>query len=550
LTLKEKSAGATASWVCNGVNGGGNSGSCVATRNALLSVSVSGGGTVTGSNGINCTATGGTCSADFAPGTDVTLSETSDVNNNFSGWGGACSGTGGCSVTMNSNQSVSASFGVVPQGTVKVVSQNAIYGSIPVPAAWAFLVTDFINPSNPTNPCPSPTTPGCYNTANASYPNLDQGSYDLYPSSGSAGPQYAIKSIERVPLARNTSSWWSNLVNGIVHIANAWTFAPGISGSQSILSPSLTASYIILWSPIAHLNITSPNPSLTDTAPNGSITIQNDGAPGSQLDWIAVTPATYSVNSGGKQWLSYPTDGSVSNGATQSGASGATQNIIVTANPSGLAPGTTYTATLTLKGTDHVHPMVSTSNVTVTLTTSNSFGIAVTNISVSCVPISILVGSTSQCTATVSGTGAFDPSVKWTTNLGSVNSSGLYTASAGKGTATVTATSVGDPTKSGSTNVAVFAAPACTFTANPLTPIIPPAQATLTWSCTNTSSCNLSGGSLNQSVNKDGGNKSVAPTQNTTYVLTCQGNGSGSGNTVSYQKTVQVQGTGVIEINP
>jgi uncharacterized repeat protein (TIGR03803 family) len=76
-----------------------------------LSVSVAGspGGRVTSSPaGIDC---GSTCSASFAPGTQVTLTASPATAWGFSGWGGgACSGIGSCSVTMNANTSVSASF--------------------------------------------------------------------------------------------------------------------------------------------------------------------------------------------------------------------------------------------------------------------------------------------------------------------------------------------------------------------------------------------------------------------------------------------------------
>jgi uncharacterized repeat protein (TIGR02543 family) len=73
-----------------------------------LTVSKSGSGTVTSSPaGINC---GGTCSANFNHGTTVSLSATAGAGHTFAGWGGACSGTGTCSVSMTSPQSVSATF--------------------------------------------------------------------------------------------------------------------------------------------------------------------------------------------------------------------------------------------------------------------------------------------------------------------------------------------------------------------------------------------------------------------------------------------------------
>ncbi len=73
-----------------------------------LSVSLLGPGTVTSSpSGINCPAT---CSASFTAGTQVGLSQTPAGGWSFGGWGGACSGIAGCTVTMTSNQSVAAAF--------------------------------------------------------------------------------------------------------------------------------------------------------------------------------------------------------------------------------------------------------------------------------------------------------------------------------------------------------------------------------------------------------------------------------------------------------
>ena len=67
-----------------------------------------GGGLVTSSPaGIDC---GATCSASFASGTAVTLAVGPAAGSSFAGWSGACSGTGGCTVTMTAAKSVTATF--------------------------------------------------------------------------------------------------------------------------------------------------------------------------------------------------------------------------------------------------------------------------------------------------------------------------------------------------------------------------------------------------------------------------------------------------------
>ena len=73
-----------------------------------LTVAVTGTGTVTSSPAvISCP---GTCAADVPSGTVVTLSATPGSSATFVGWSGACSGTGGCAVTLSAARTVSAEF--------------------------------------------------------------------------------------------------------------------------------------------------------------------------------------------------------------------------------------------------------------------------------------------------------------------------------------------------------------------------------------------------------------------------------------------------------
>jgi Divergent InlB B-repeat domain len=56
---------------------------------------------------INC---GATCSAGYPSGTLVTLAATPGAGWAFVGWGGACTGFGICTVTMDAAKSVTAIF--------------------------------------------------------------------------------------------------------------------------------------------------------------------------------------------------------------------------------------------------------------------------------------------------------------------------------------------------------------------------------------------------------------------------------------------------------
>ena len=82
--------------------------------------------------------------------------------------------------------------------------------------------------------------------------------------------------------------------------------------------------------------------------------------------------------------------------------------------------------------------------------TVNPTGPSITSVSVSCSPSVIQSAQTSQCTATVSGTGDFNPAVTWSVSTGTISSSGLVTAPIVPTNTqiTATATSVQDATKS------------------------------------------------------------------------------------------------------
>jgi len=133
-------------------------------------------GTVTSSPaGISC---GTTCTASFAAGTAVKLTAVAAKGAYFAGWGGACKGTGTCTVTMNSNLAVTATFNI--SQTVNVLnhiifmaqenrSLDHYFGSLR--AYWAankFADESFdglpqFNPTSGIAPLygPPPTNPGC-----------------------------------------------------------------------------------------------------------------------------------------------------------------------------------------------------------------------------------------------------------------------------------------------------------------------------------------------------------------------------------------------------
>lgn len=95
-----------------------------------LTVTLDGQGTGTVSSspaGINC---GADCTERFDSTKTVTLTATPASNSLFSGWGGACTGTGACSVKMSSARSVTATFAESVTYTLTVTVAGAGSGTV------------------------------------------------------------------------------------------------------------------------------------------------------------------------------------------------------------------------------------------------------------------------------------------------------------------------------------------------------------------------------------------------------------------------------------
>ena len=94
---------------CRGLVSGGGQGPGGGSGVALTVTSAgSGSGTITSTpSGINCPST---CTANFASGTQVTLMATPGTSYTFDGWSGACTGTAGCTITLNAAETATATF--------------------------------------------------------------------------------------------------------------------------------------------------------------------------------------------------------------------------------------------------------------------------------------------------------------------------------------------------------------------------------------------------------------------------------------------------------
>jgi len=156
----------------------------------------------------------GPCSANFASGTAVTLTATADSGSIFIGWsGGGCSGTGTCSLTLTSDQTVTATFDLTPD--------------------FALSVSDFA--PNPISPGESSTATIAAEGANG-FSDTVSLSCTVQPSPAHA-PQCSV-----IP---------SSITPGNSATATITTTAP--TGAQTASSGSANPLFNALWLPIAGL---------------------------------------------------------------------------------------------------------------------------------------------------------------------------------------------------------------------------------------------------------------------------------------------------------
>jgi hypothetical protein len=174
---------------------------CQATAlsyNLSVAISGTGSGVVTSGDGsINC---GATCSSIYATGDFVYLTASPDPGSAFTGWGGACTGTGGCPVAMDAAKHVTAAFDSVP---FAVVTTGVIDGIITDPFAT---VTATIT----VNPADVGQTRSVFITA------LVPANF-LPPSAGrsfKAMAQLAAANPDALVLAQLTPSGWQPVVDG------------------------------------------------------------------------------------------------------------------------------------------------------------------------------------------------------------------------------------------------------------------------------------------------------------------------------------------------
>jgi hypothetical protein len=106
-----------------------------ATHDLTVATAGTGSGIVTSAPaGISC---GVDCSHTYPEDTEVTLTATAGPGSTFVGWSGACTGTGGCNLTLDTDKSVTATFDDVSAPTAPVVSPLGSFRTrLSIPLSW------------------------------------------------------------------------------------------------------------------------------------------------------------------------------------------------------------------------------------------------------------------------------------------------------------------------------------------------------------------------------------------------------------------------------
>lgn len=457
-------------------------------------------------------------------------------------------------------------------GTITVASLDSQDQNVAITSTWHF---QSVYASN--DPCGHEEQQDCPAASAATYTNVNPDNYTILPdtvvpsSSYQSPGGFAFDSIERVPIAVKPESAFGRILafaGDLISTAEAYDASPPGHPQEQQVVPGGTASFIILWDPIANLSLDNSTWTPTAVVGGGPVTdpiaVSNDGSPGSTLTWSATSDS---------KWLS------VSPTSTDSGlAQHASDNVMVTANPSGLNAGT-YTGHITFSGESSfgkLPPGVAISQTfTVTLTVNNNHcpgdNCPLTpTVSITPATSAITLGQSQELTITSANVTSCTGSGDWS---GSEPCNGTVTVIPGTtGTFTyiVTATDAGGNAKATATvtvsnscsgSGCKSSAPSCSLSAEPSSVVVPESS-NLTYSCANVdvNRCTMTGGQFSAqwggtpltgfSGTSVQGSVSATPDQATSYAITCYGIGKYAGTEATATTTVTVTNPTLYEINP
>jgi hypothetical protein len=216
--------------------------------------------------------------------------------------------------------------------------------------------------------------------------------------------------------------------------AVTWSAMNGSVSASGVLTPNATGTAVVTAtsvqdatkSGIASVTVTAPPPTVS------SVT-------------ASCVPATVVLGASTACSAVVTGTGNPSQAVTWTSANGAVTAV------GGFTPSALGTAVITATS---VLDSTKSGSASVVVTPSTS---SVTNVAVNCAPSTIQFGSTTMCTAIVSGANSPTQSVRWSATAGTISASGVHTAPAvmAQTQVIVTATSTLDATKSGTFTVTV-----------------------------------------------------------------------------------------------
>ena len=260
--------------------------------------------------------------------------------------------------------------------------------------------------------------------------------------------------------AGGTQAFTATVSNDSANAGVTWSMGTGAGALSAKTTTGVTYSAPATIGSTTTVTVTAT--SVTDTTKSSSAIVTLTAPP----IGVSISPATITLGGGGTQaFTAAVSNDSANAGVTWSIGTGAgALSAKSTTGVTYTAPATVgATATVTLTATS-VTDTTKSGSATITLIPG-----AISSVSVSCNPASVSTWETSQCAATVAGTGGYNSAVTWSaggvqggnSTVGFVSTSGIYTAPnkvPSTNPVTVTATSVADTTKSGSASLTITAA--------------------------------------------------------------------------------------------
>jgi len=209
-----------------------------------LSVTKSGAGSGTVSDNVGGIYCGSTCFNNYSNGAAITLTATPTTGSTFTGWSGACSGTGICALTINAAKSVTATFAANPAPTAPSITVTSPNGG----EAWTIGSTQKIswrtsNISSPNDKITIYIAPNddlskniniaqqIQNTGFYDYIVRDPSEFSYRSSLYKAGNQFKI-----LVCAQSVGS------NDLCSYANSWNNAAFTIAVAPVATPSITVT--------------------------------------------------------------------------------------------------------------------------------------------------------------------------------------------------------------------------------------------------------------------------------------------------------------------